>query len=199
MGEINKPDKRTFWKTGGVGHEGFTDINQQTTTGQPDLQISYNADDIYPALPDEGWIELDSIWGWNEGMIQCIQAHERTIYPPEQTPALFVVYRVNTDNMDWIPNEPVVIGDQRIYEGDTYQCLQSYTTQETWTPDVTPALWLLMQEDIPVWVQPTGAHDAYNIGDRVHFPTIDDPIYENLINANVWSPAVYPAGWLLIG
>jgi hypothetical protein len=47
----------------------------------------------------------------------------------------------------------------------------------------------------PEWVQPTGAHDAYNIGDRV---TFQGAVYESLINGNVWSPAVYPAGWLLI-
>ena len=50
----------------------------------------------------------------------------------------------------------------------------------------------------PVWKQPTGAHDAYQIGDRVHFPDADSPVYESLINANTWSPTAYPAGWLLI-
>ena len=50
-------------------------------------------------------------------------------------------------------------------------------------------------EVIPVWVQPTGAHDAYQIGDRVHYPGESDPVYESLINGNVWSPDAYPAGW----
>lgn len=50
-------------------------------------------------------------------------------------------------------------------------------------------------EVIPVWVQPTGAHDAYQIGDRVHYPGVSDPVYESLINGNVWSPDAYPAGW----
>lgn len=50
-------------------------------------------------------------------------------------------------------------------------------------------------EVIPVWVQPTGAHDAYQIGDRVHYPGENDPVYESLINGNVWSPDAYPAGW----
>lgn len=45
------------------------------------------------------------------------------------------------------------------------------------------------------WVQPTGAHDAYQIGDRVAF---NGSTYESLIDANVWSPAAYPAGWKLI-
>ena len=51
---------------------------------------------------------------------------------------------------------------------------------------------------IPVWKQPTGAHDAYQKGDRVHFPAADSPVYESLIDANTWSPTGYPSGWLLI-
>ena len=42
------------------------------------------------------------------------------------------------------------------------------------------------------FVQPTGAHDAYNLGDRV---TYSGSIYESIINGNVWSPDVYPDGW----
>ena len=51
------------------------------------------------------------------------------------------------------------------------------------------------EPDIPVWVQPTGAHDAYQMGDKVHYPGASDPVYESLINGNVWSPDAYPAGW----
>ena len=50
-------------------------------------------------------------------------------------------------------------------------------------------------EEIPVWVQPTGAHDAYQKGDKVHYPGESDPVYESLIDGNVWSPDAYPAGW----
>jgi hypothetical protein len=44
----------------------------------------------------------------------------------------------------------------------------------------------------PDWVQPTGAHDAYDIGDCVKFL---GNCYNSLINANVWSPTAYPQGW----
>lgn len=47
-------------------------------------------------------------------------------------------------------------------------------------------------EDIPEWVQPSGAHDAYNTGDKVRY---NGHIYESLIDGNVWSPDVYPSGW----
>lgn len=45
------------------------------------------------------------------------------------------------------------------------------------------------------WVQPTGAHDAYNTGDRVMYDGIE---YESTIDANVWSPDVYPQGWVKV-
>lgn len=44
----------------------------------------------------------------------------------------------------------------------------------------------------------TGSHDAYNIGDRVHFPTLKDPVYESLIDGNTYSPIEYERGWELI-
>ena len=48
------------------------------------------------------------------------------------------------------------------------------------------------EPEIPEWVQPTGAHDAYNVGDRVRY---QGRVYESTINGNVWAPDVYPAGW----
>ena len=103
--------------------------------------------------------------------------------------------------LEWMMNESIEIGDVRVYDGVKYEAITAHTSLENWTPDQTPTLWKVIQqgEEIPVWVQPTGGHDAYNIGDRVHFPTKNDPVYESLINANVYSPTVYPAGWSLIG
>jgi hypothetical protein len=46
--------------------------------------------------------------------------------------------------------------------------------------------------EYPQWVQPTGGHDAYKIGDKV---TFNGQRYTSKINGNVWSPTAYPAGW----
>lgn len=85
------------------------------------------------------------------------------------------------------------------YGANKVKCLQSHNRMN-YTPEQTPALFLIILTvaGYPVWVQPTGAHDAYNIGDRVHFPNANSPVYESKINANVWSPTAYPAGWQLI-
>ena len=85
------------------------------------------------------------------------------------------------------------------HDGKLYKVVQAHTSQEDWVPGTVPALYVEIAppDVIPVWVQPTGAHDAYQIGDKVHFPTKSDPVYESVIANNAWSPAVYPAGWKL--
>ena len=47
-------------------------------------------------------------------------------------------------------------------------------------------------EEWPEWVQPTGAHDCYNTGDKV---TYNGQHYVSKIDGNVWSPDAYPRGW----
>ena len=54
--------------------------------------------------------------------------------------------------------------------GFLYRCLQSHTSQENWTPENSPSLWVLIDDpaiEWPEWKQPTGAHDAYSIGAKV--------------------------------
>ena len=89
------------------------------------------------------------------------------------------------------------IDDMFKYQGKLYKVIQVHTSQADWFPDNTPALYTEKAPTgvIPEWVQPSGAQDAYNIGDRVVF---EGNIYESLIDANVWSPIAYPAGWQLI-
>lgn len=52
------------------------------------------------------------------------------------------------------------------------------------------------EADVAEWVQPIGAHDAYAKGDRV---TFNGKVWESVIDGNVWSPSVYPAGWTEVG
>lgn len=79
-----------------------------------------------------------------------------------------------------------------------WRCEQAHTSQESWTPDAAPSLWSQIDiagDGVDVWTQPTGAHNAYNVGDRVHYPTASDPIYVSTIDGNVWAPDAYPQGW----
>jgi hypothetical protein len=94
---------------------------------------------------------------------------------------------------DWEVGRAYAIGDRVKYNELLYRCGQAHTSQADWTPDATPALWTRTStEEWPEWVQPTGASDAYNTGDKV---TYNGEHYISLIDNNVWPPDTYPAGW----
>ena len=93
----------------------------------------------------------------------------------------------------WEIGKAYAVNDRRRYGANLYKCVQAHTSQADWAPDATPALWVKVSvEEWPEFVQPTGAHDAYNTGDKV---TYNGKRYISLIDANVYSPDTYPAGW----
>lgn len=51
------------------------------------------------------------------------------------------------------------------------------------------------EEEYPEYVQPTGAHDAYHVGDKI---TYNGKHYECVYNGCVWTPDAYPQGWKLV-
>lgn len=97
----------------------------------------------------------------------------------------------------WRPGAGYDPEDRVRYGGKLYRVVIGHTSQEGWTPDQTPALFTEIAKpgEIPVWRQPTGAQDAYSKGDKVHYPDANGSVYESLIDANVYSPEAYPAGW----
>lgn len=91
----------------------------------------------------------------------------------------------------WVEGLTVAVGDRYQYHYDLYRCVQAHTTQGDWNPEVAPALWVRVSlEEFPEWVQPIGAHDAYNTGDKV---THNGVKYISDVDANVWEPGVH--GW----
>ena len=93
----------------------------------------------------------------------------------------------------WVVGKAYAVSDRAQYNGTLYKCIQAHTSQADWTPDVTPALWKTVSVDeYPEWVQPTGAHDAYNTGDKV---TYNGQHYVCTSDGNVYAPDVY--GWQL--
>ena len=104
----------------------------------------------------------------------------------EQAENVFVLFPV------WEVNKYYETGDRRQYNGLLYRCVQAHTSQDDWTPDKTPALWVRTWTDpFPEWVQPTGAHDAYAKGSHVSH---NSKHWESEIDANVYEPGVY--GWI---
>ena len=91
----------------------------------------------------------------------------------------------------WATGRAYAVDDRVQYGGTLYKCVQSHTSQADWTPDATPALWVVVSiDEYPEWVQPTGAHDAYNTGDKVSY---NGKHYVCTIDGNAYAPDVY--GW----
>ena len=88
--------------------------------------------------------------------------------------------------------------DRFMYHDKFYKVLQKHTSQADWTPDTANSLYVEIADpsnEYPEYIQPSGAHDAYAKGDRV---TFEGKYYISLIDANVYSPTAYPAGWSLV-
>lgn len=91
----------------------------------------------------------------------------------------------------WMPQIQIIKDKRYQYNGVLYKALQPHISQEDWTPDKVPALFIKVSlEEWPEWVQPTGAHDAYNKGDKVAH---NGKHWESEYDANIWEPGVF--GW----
>lgn len=151
-------------------------------------------------------------------LYKVVQAHtSQAEWTPDAVPALYDAFGLDESGYPlWAQpsgaHDAYNTGDIVNYNGTLYQ---STIDGNVWSPDVYPAGWKAYIEaptepeepkpeeptpepepeeptTYPEWVQPTGAHDAYNTGDRV---TYNGKVYESIINGNTWSPDAYPQGW----
>lgn len=97
----------------------------------------------------------------------------------------------------WAAGAPYALDMRVRYNEKLYKCVQAHASQEGWEPPAIPALWAEVAKpgEIPVWKQPTGAQDAYMIGDKVHYPDADGLVYISIMDYNTYAPGVY--GWEL--
>ena len=131
------------------------------------------------------------------------------IYPPgDGTESLYTAFGLDESGYPvWAQpsgaHDAYNTGDVVNYNGTLYE---SVINGNVWAPDVYPAGWQEVSGAVepdpgtdpetpatyPEWVQPSGAHDAYNTGDRV---TYNGKVYESTMDGNVWAPDAYPQGW----
>lgn len=94
----------------------------------------------------------------------------------------------------WEAGVDYAVQERIRYDGTLYRCEQAHTSQTGWEPPNVPALWTAVSlDEWPEWVQPTGAQDAYQTGDKV---THNETHWISTVDANVWEPGVY--GWELV-
>lgn len=165
-----------------------------------------------PALPSTGNVTAGSMYRFGDKLWSVIQTFSRTTYPadPATYPALIRVvhepgvvapWKAPTDQYDAYKLVNPFNGkpDQCTHNGKTWVVTAGDGSgNNVWEPGVsgwTEVGAAAPPATYPAWVQPTGAQDAYAIGAKVTFNGLH---YESKINANVWSPTAYPAGWQLI-
>lgn len=113
----------------------------------------------------------------------------------EQAMEIATVYPAYEVGRAYTTDEMFTYGINDVGAPQLYRVVQAHTSQEDWKPDITPSLYTaigLSEGGYPVWSQPTGAHDAYGVGDIVDY---NGTLYRSTIDGNVWSPEAYPAGW----
>ena len=89
--------------------------------------------------------------------------------------------------------EDILVGERLQDDDKLWKCITAHKALANWKPKDSPSLFVEVSDDEwPEWVQPTGAEDAYNKGDKV---TFEGEHYISTIDGNVWSPKDYPAGW----
>lgn len=118
-----------------------------------------------------------------------------TTLPEEKALVVSSIFDEWVVNVKYVTGDWVAYGVNAVGDPQLYQVLQDHTSAAQWTPDTATSLYKAVGIDpsgIPLWVQPLGATDAYNIGDIVSY---NGKLYKSIINANVWAPDVYPAGW----
>lgn len=95
-----------------------------------------------------------------------------------------------------VMGEEVTRGTVYDFEGTAYVCVQSHTRTAD-DPSIIPALFTPARAQASPWVQPTGAQDAYVMGDKAtHNGHTWDVTEVDANGYNVWEPGVF--GWTVV-
>lgn len=151
--------------------------------------FAYNADKTkYSAAKSDVEIPREVTWydvqknlesDVSEAQEKAEQAQEVVILTRDFLPDAIALTLPEIYN-EWNPDSVSYIGKDTAtkdkpasivrYNDALYRCLQSHTSQASWTPEASPSLWVLIDDpaiEWPEWKQPTGAHDAYDLNAKV--------------------------------
>lgn len=98
---------------------------------------------------------------------------------------------------EWEPGS-YAVGDVRNADGVPFRCVQAHdsTGSPDWSPGKAPALWAAYHGRSPEtalpWVQPSGAHDMYQVGECMVWT---DGRVLRAVQATSYSPGECPGAW----
>lgn len=190
-------------------------IAAKSISGEADGTALIAAEEQIPTWRQRDYtdVPIGTPYKYGDQVYKLWQAHDAT-NQPDWTPDKAVSLWDICHTTDPAKAKPYVapqgtrgmyqIGDVCTEGGIIYR---STAGNNVWAPDTYPQGWeqidvsggVIPQPDepetpakYPEFIQPTGAHDAYQIGDRV---TFNDKVYECILGDNVYSPSAYPQGW----
>lgn len=146
-------------------------------------------------LPSTGTILAGEYYLYKGEIVKCRQTHQRTIYEPKDTPALFSFFHNNSGLLQWMPQEEVMTGWVRIYNNIKYEVIQAHQTQPDWIPTLTlGVLW-------KVYADPTLKAEwqigiSYKVGDEVTYQGGTYRCRQSHNSISTWTPIAAVSLWL---
>lgn len=161
---------------------------QDTPTSTFDLKI-----ELSDGVPVQRWVEREFTQQELELREQLAQEQQKS----EASAAIAEAYihlnqQAHEDGQNWV--QPTGVHDSYTkgitvkHDGKTWE---SMIFANVWAPGVSGWREVVSDGGVAAWVQPTGAHDAYGVGDRVLH---NGKTWESTSAANSWEPGVY--GWI---
>ena len=126
---------------------------------------------------------------------RCRQAMDEKLAEEAETPGKAA--RDMDIAREWKPGT-YQLNDVRSRAGNLYRCVQAHDSTENagWTPEAAPALCAACHATDAAYalpyVQPQGAHDAYQSGE---FIVWEGAVHECVMDNCVYSPTEYAAAW----
>lgn len=171
-------------------------IDNIEVEGKPAIEIKREyatkvSTTIFPPLPSSGALKKGEVYSYNNGAVMVVQDHNRTIYTPEETPALFSFYREITEGQPWIAGEQIALNATRTYNGKTYKCIQAHQSQDSWNPELTlGTLW-----SVVATTSEWAAGVAYKVNDIVTYQGSTYKCLQAHTSISTWYPSAVPALW----
>lgn len=84
------------------------------------------------------------------------------------------------------------------YGDDFAYVEQDHTSQPDWTPEAAPSLYTVFKlapDGIRIWEQPTRAENAFDTGEKCHYPDADGEVWASKIDGNTTVPGSDDRWW----
>lgn len=194
------------WADPGISSDGLTwfvdtppeyDDNRWGTPLDVTAELATAAGTTEPLPEVGGQCLIGQYYLYKGDILKCRQTHNRTIYEPKDTPALFSFWRDNSDQLQWISGEQVEVGWMRIYEDVKYEVVQAHQTQDDWIPTATlGTLWKVYVDPLMVTEWQVGV--GYVVNQLVTYQGSTYKCLQAHTSQAGWTPPAVPALWQLV-